>query len=56
MRQNFKYQASFGHGWDHDFDDEDDEEDRLSRDRPFDPDAFFRRHVNACLRQYARGD
>ncbi len=57
MWQDLKYRALFGQGWDHDldFDDEDDEE-WPPGDRPFDPDAFSRRSVNARLRQYARGD
>ena len=54
MRQDLKYRALFGHGWDHDIDFDD--EDWPSGDRPFDPDAFSRRQVNARLRKYAKGD
>ena len=56
-----KYRALFGdRDWDDDFDDEEDdgeeEEEESSGDRPFDPDGFSRRQVNARLRQYAKGD
>lgn len=58
LRQELKYRALFGgRGWDNDLDDEDDvEEEGASEERPFDPDGFSRRKVNARLRQYAKGD
>ena len=59
MRRELKYRSLFGgRGRDDLFDDDEDdeEEEGISEDRPFDPDAFSRREVNARLRQYAKGD
>jgi hypothetical protein len=44
-------------GIDDDFVDENDPEyERSEEDKPFDPDVFSRREVNARLRQYTKGD
>lgn len=52
-----QYRALFGdRDWDDDFDDDEDDGEESSEDRPFDPDGFSRRQVNARLRQYAKGD
>ena len=58
MRQELKYRSVFGNNGIHDdFDDENDPEyERSEEDKPFDPDVFSRREVNARLRQYTKGD
>ena len=58
MRKKLQYRALFGDDRiDDDFDDENDPEYEVSQeDQPFDPDVFFRREVNARLRQYTNGD
>ena len=58
MRQELKYRSVFGSDEiDDDLDDENDPEyERSEEGRPFDPDVFSRREVNARLRQYTKGD
>jgi Plasmid pRiA4b ORF-3-like protein len=58
MRQELKYRSVFGNNdIDDDFDDENDPEyERSEENQPFDLDVFFRREVNARLRQYTKGD